>query len=75
MTETSILKKVLLQIQDRFKQLRSTNRNRFASLTIDQTFSFQNFMSKLKFFGSDDFEDDLRTIWVSMYITGDSEIC
>jgi Ca2+-binding EF-hand superfamily protein len=72
MTEVQRIRKLFLQIQDRLKRLGSTNRNIFASLTMDQTFSFQNFMNKLHFLGIDVTEQDLKIIWCSIGISQDS---
>jgi Ca2+-binding EF-hand superfamily protein len=69
MSESYRLRKVLISIQDRIRALGSTNRNRWAGMTMEQTITFEKFYERIHFLGNDTSESDLRTIWFSLDFT------
>jgi hypothetical protein len=66
MSESYRLKKVLASIQDRIRSLGNTNRNRWASMTMEQTITFEKFLDKIHFLGNNTSESDLKIIWFSL---------
>ena len=52
-----------LTIQEKFKNIGSTNRSRWASFSFENTMSKTKFVSKLKFYGFDIFENNIDIIW------------
>jgi len=64
------VKKDLQQIQDRLKNIGSTNRSRWASFSIESTINEEKFLQKLKFYGFDVSVDLVSMIWEILGITG-----